>query len=103
MLTRPCVKCGRPGTKTGMCTDCTRARYAQRPSTTARQYGAPHQARAARLRKLQRPCCLCHQPIDYALHSPDPMSFSAHHLTEDKAGPIDAAHRVCNERAGKPV
>lgn len=30
------------------------------------------------------------------------MSFSAHHLTPDKRGPIDAAHLVHNQQAGKP-
>jgi hypothetical protein len=58
----------------------------------------------------RRPCCRCHQPIDYSLSYPDPRSFSADHfpyplvthphLAEDP-GNVDAAHLVCNQSRGK--
>lgn len=105
MVTRPCLDCGRPGT-TGRCPTC-KARHQQttdqrRGTPAQRGYDADHYRRAADLRAKRRPCCLCHGPIDYLLRTPHPLSFTAHHLTGDKLGPMDAAHRVCNERAGRP-
>lgn len=102
MTTRPCVDCGKPGTRTGRCADCTRARERRRGTAADRGYDAEHQSRAAALRAQQRACCLCGADIDTTLRAPHPLSFSAHHLTGDKRGPMDAAHLVCNERAGRP-
>lgn len=95
MVTRPCLACGTPGTR-GRCDNCGGRR------TTARGYGADHQRRVAALRTQANPCALCGQPIDYTLRSPHPGSFSAHHTTDDKRGPIVASHRLCNEQAGQP-
>ena len=78
------------------------AREATRATPAARGYDARHKRRALMLRNQRRPCCLCGGAIDYRLKAPDPQSFTAHHTTADKTGPLDAAHRVCNERAGKP-
>lgn len=86
-----------------MCPTCTRAKDQARGTTAQRGYGGEHKTRAAALRKERRPCALCGHGIDYTLHAPHPLSFTAHHTTADKRGPLDAAHRVCNERAGKPA
>lgn len=105
-LPRPCRRCGRPGTTTGLCPSCTSVANAVREqgrgTAAQRGYDAEHRRRAAALRREGRRCCLCGTPIDYALRAPDPRSFTAHHLTRDKRGPLDAAHRDCNERAGAP-
>lgn len=105
-LTKPCVRCGRPGTTRGKCDNCRRiddARREQERGTAAeRGYDAEYFRRRAALAKLRRSCCLCGTPIDYSLKAPHPGAFSAHHLTQDKRGPIDAAHLGCNESAGKP-
>lgn len=101
MSLKPCLDCGRPRTP-GRCPACQAKRDSQRGTTTDRGYGTDHQRRSAALRELQRACCLCGQAIDYTLRGPHPRSFTAHHLTRDKRGPMDAAHRVCNERAGQP-
>jgi hypothetical protein len=74
----------------------------RRGTPVERGYDAAHRQRALALRHERRACCLCGHGIDYRLRSPDPGSFSVQHLTPDKAGPIDAAHRRCNERAGSP-
>lgn len=59
---------------------------------------------AANLRMQRRPCCICHQPIDYNAKWPDPDSFSVEHikgwathpeLREDPSN-LDAAHLRCN-------
>lgn len=64
---------------------------------------------SADLRMQRRPCCFCHQPIDYTLRYPHPASFSVEHikgwadhpeLREDPAN-LDAAHKACNESNGK--
>jgi hypothetical protein len=86
-----------------LCRTCQAKADTQRGSTAERGYGTEHQRRSADLRALRRACCLCGRGIDYTLRSPHPWSFTAHHLTRDKSGPMDAAHRVCNERAGKPT
>ncbi len=100
----PCLTCGTPIGRGGYCASHRPAgTSAKARTTTQRGYGRSHQVAAARLRQQRRPCCLCGQDIDYALKAPHPASFSAHHLTADKAGPIDASHRVCNERAGRPA
>ena len=107
-LTKPCVRCGKPGTATGKCDTCKRAdatnseRARERGTTSARGYGTEYQRRRAALKKLRRDCCLCGEPIDYTLRYPNPGSFSGQHLTLDKQGPIDAAHLGCNLRAGSP-
>lgn len=64
---------------------------------------------AANLRTQRRPCCICHEPIDYQLRWPDPGSFSVEHikpwsthphLREDPAN-LDAAHLRCNSARGR--
>ncbi|THV27929.1 HNH endonuclease [Glycomyces paridis] len=61
-------------------------------------------ALSAELRRQHRPCCICRQPIDYALAHPHRQSFSVQHikswkdfpeLREDPAN-LDAAHLSCN-------
>jgi hypothetical protein len=99
----PCLDCGTPTRGRTRCPVHTQTHRMQRASTTQRGYGSQHQARAALLRAQQLPCTLCGRDIDYALHAPHPMSYTAHHPTRDKAGPLLPAHRVCNEQAGQPV
>lgn len=47
-------------------------------------------------------CGICLQPIDYALRSPDPMSFEVDHILAIHNGGTDtlenkqASHRKCN-------
>ena len=107
LMLRICQTCDQlhaSGTRCPVQVNRTEAhRDASRPSPAARGYDTRHKRRALMLRNQRRPCCLCGRDIDYALHAPDPWSFTAHHLTGDKAGPLDAAHRRCNERAGKPT
>lgn len=63
---------------------------------------------AANLRAQRRPCCLCSEPIDYALDWPDPRSFSVEHLKPWSSHPelredpsnLDAAHLGCNSARG---
>lgn len=74
----------------------------QRATTTQRGYGSNHQGRAAHLRAQCLPCALCGHSIDYTLHAPHPLSYTAHHTTPHKDGPLVPSHRVCNERAGQP-
>ena len=56
----------------------------------------------AAIRRTKPPCHICEQPIDYALKSPDPMSFEVDHIVPLARGGADelankaAAHRVCN-------
>lgn len=51
-------------------------------------------------------CSLCSGPIDLALRSPDPMSYSVDHVVPLYLGGADAldnvrpAHRTCNTRKG---
>lgn len=62
----------------------------------------------ANLRMQRRPCCICHQPIDYTLEWPDPGSFSTQHIKDWKNHPelredpgnLDAAHLDCNSSEG---
>lgn len=91
-----CLDCGRLS-KTSRCPMHTRT------TTNERGYDASHRIRAAALRALGRPCSLCGQPIDYTLPHTSPQSFNAHHVTQNRQGPLSPAHRVCNERAGKPL
>lgn len=57
------------------------------------------------------PCAICWHPIDYALKSPDPMSFEVDHVVPVSRGgdPYDpanaqASHRCCNNwRKDKPM
>lgn len=60
------------------------------------------------LKAQRRPCCICHQPIDYSLPHDHPEAFtiehrfprSTHpHLESDPAN-CDAAHASCNKRRG---
>lgn len=52
--------------------------------------------------RTKPPCHICEQPIDYALVSPDPMSFEVDHIIPlARGGPDElankaASHRVCN-------
>jgi 5-methylcytosine-specific restriction endonuclease McrA len=59
--------------------------------------------------RTKPPCGICEQDIDYALASPDPMSFEVDHIipldsarTPEERAALDvlankqAAHRVCN-------
>ena len=103
MSTKPCVRCGVPGTRNGICPTCQVFTSRGPGSTTKRGYGSTHQRRAAALRGRGLPCSLCGQEIDYQLTAPHPHSFTAHHTTRDKSGPIAPAHRFCNEREGKPT
>lgn len=57
----------------------------------------------------RRPCCICHDPIDYTLKYPNPRSFSVQHIQSRKARPelvfdvtnCDAAHLDCNQSQGE--
>jgi len=106
VMTMPCLRCGTPigrGTWCPAHTPAPRRPARPRGSTTQRGYGwKDHVVRARALRAERRDCCLCGEPIDYDAPKTSPRSFAAHHLTPDKAGPLDASHRVCNERAGPP-
>ena len=77
------------------------------------KYAGRSGRRWTRLKAEQRakrlPCCLCSQPIDYSLQSPDPGSFTVQHikdwhthpeLREDPAN-LASAHLGCNSSAGK--
>lgn len=65
-------------------------------STTTRE-----QHRRA-IRRTKPPCGICELPIDYALVSPDPMSFEVDHIVALDNGGTDtldnkqASHRKCN-------
>ena len=54
------------------------------------------------IRREKPPCALCGDPNDYALRSPDPMSFEVDHVVPIARGGADdlrnkqAAHRKCN-------
>jgi 5-methylcytosine-specific restriction endonuclease McrA len=62
--------------------------------------------KAALRRERRQPCWLCRQPIDYALPSEHPDSFSADHVLPVATHPelalvysnLDAAHLDCNKR-----
>lgn len=104
-MRKPCLVCGTPSA--GSRCPAHQAQYQaavdeRRGTPAERGYGAEHKRRALALRAQRRGCCLCGLPIDYDLRAPSPGAFSAHHLTGDKSGPLDAAHKVCNEREGKP-
>lgn len=64
--------------------------------------------------RTKPPCAICEQPIDYALRTPDPMSFEVDHIvpldvarTPEERAALDvlsnkqAAHRVCNRAKWK--
>ena len=54
------------------------------------------------IRRTKPPCGICEQPIDYALHYLDPMSYVVDHIVPLNKGGLDelankqAAHRSCN-------
>lgn len=61
------------------------------------------------IRRTKPPCGICELPIDYALRSPDPMSFEVDHIipfgpnpTPERIAELDvlsnkqASHRACN-------
>lgn len=71
--------------------------------------GRRYERLKANQRAKRLPCCVCGQPIDYALSWPDPGSFSVEHrkswhehpeLREDPAN-FDSAHLGCNSSKGK--
>lgn len=100
MAPRAPKKCGRTGCEqrvTGRryC-DTHTAEHQARTNTTARGYGADHQAR--RRAALQRfipgqPCPRCGEPMH------DPTRLDLDH-TDDRTGYLGLAHRRCNTRAG---
>jgi hypothetical protein len=103
---RAISRCGRQGCDNPMpCPDHT-DRGRTRSSRHSRGYDSEHERRAYVLRRESwlddAPCSLCGDPIDYALRSPHPRSFAAHHTTDDKRGPLAPAHRGCNGIAGAP-
>jgi hypothetical protein len=110
MPMRPCLACGTP-TAGSRCDDCQRQalrqRETNRPTRQARGYGTHYEHRRARLRATARaqrlPCALCDQAIRWDEAPPHPESFSAHHTTRDKRGPLVQTHLVCNIRAGQPA
>jgi len=62
----------------------------------------------ANLKREQRDCCICNQPIDYTIEWPHPDAFTAEHikpwsthphLREDPAN-LGAAHHRCNSSKG---
>ena len=68
------------------------------------------------IRRTKPPCGICEQPIDYALKSPDPMSFEVDHIvpldsarTPEARAALDvlsnkqAAHRACNRAKWKAM
>lgn len=64
----------------------------------------------ARLRAEQRPCHICHQPIDYTLPPGHPWSFELDHKVPISRGGAmydysnaDAAHMICNRRKGNSM
>lgn len=64
----------------------------------------------ARLRREQRPCHVCGQPIDYTAHHHDPLAFEMDHLWQvDLGGPLyewdnlGSSHRACNRRRSNKI
>ena len=57
----------------------------------------------AAIRRTKPPCGICELPIDYALVSPDPLSFEVDHVLALANGGTDtldnkqASHRRCNQ------
>lgn len=99
---RLCLDCGRPVRKnTGARCETharqkQRARDKRRGSTTARGYGAPHQAvRRTAIAQLQpgQPCAHCGNPIH-----PGQAVDQAH--TPDRSRYIGLAHARCNRQDG---
>ena len=60
------------------------------------------------VRARHEPCCICQQPIDYALKWPNPRSFSVQHVIARSIRPdlmfdvanCKAAHLDCNQSQG---
>ena len=60
------------------------------------------------VRARREDCCICEQPIDYALRWPNPRSFSVQHVISRKVRPdltfdvanCRAAHLDCNQSLG---
>lgn len=57
-------------------------------------------------RKINAPCWLCGEPIDYNADWKDPLSFTADHVDPianggHMLGELKPAHRSCNSRRGK--
>lgn len=105
-LPKPCIVCGTATRNGSRCPEhqahLDAARALRRGTSNDQGYNSKHRRRAAALRAEGLPCAICLMPIDYTLRSPHPYSFTAHHLTPDKDGPIVPACRRCNEQAGKP-
>lgn len=63
---------------------------------------------AASLRREQRPCWLCRQPIDYSAADGHPDAFTVDHIIPLSIDPslaevwtnLDAAHAACNKSRG---
>lgn len=93
----PCLDCGRPGVR-GRCTTCTRRRDRARGSTTARGYGAEHQAeRAAWAEHVaagEVACVRCGELIDPA----EPWDLG--HDDHDRSVRRGPEHAGCNRAAG---
>lgn len=74
------------------------------------QGGSTTAWRALRLAVLDRDqwtCQLCHQPIRDGLPRDHPQSAQVHHtrdrrLAGDNPAYLQAAHRLCNQKAGQP-
>lgn len=72
--------------------------------------GSSPRWRALRLAILDRDqwvCQLCHEPIRDGLPRDDPMAAQVHHtrdrrLVGDDPRYLQAAHRLCNQKAGQP-
>lgn len=74
------------------------------------QGGSTAAWRAVRLLVLERDgwvCQICQQRIPRNAHRDDPQAAQVHHtgdrrLTGDDPAHLQAAHRLCNQRAGEP-
>lgn len=109
-VNRPCLDCGRvsPGPR---CPEHEAAAVSRRENVrgtaSQRGYDSAHRARALALKKAAKsydsPCSICGRGINYDLKYPDPYAFQAHHITSDKAGPLEPSHALCNQRVGRPT
>ncbi|MCP2324927.1 5-methylcytosine-specific restriction endonuclease McrA [Hamadaea flava] len=73
--------------------------------------GRPYRRLIATMRAMGASCVHCRQPIDPALRSPHPLSFTIEHVVPISQGGLALnpanclpAHRRCNEKRGvKPM
>lgn len=74
------------------------------PGSATQRNTATRDRHRAYLRRGKPDCALCHEPIDYSLRSPDPMSFEVDHIIPLARGGLDErdnvqpSHRHCNRR-----